>query len=171
MKWLVLVALTIAILLAAAALIGAWLPRSHRARREAQLGASPDAVWSAITDIERFPSWRTDVTHAERLPDRAGLPAWVEESGSDRIAFQVERRDPPRLLVTRIADPDLPFGGTWTYEIVPVPGGSRITITENGEIYNPLFRFVARFFLGYERTLASYLGSLQQKFPIAARTP
>ena len=63
----------------------------------------------------------------------------------------------------RIADPDLPFGGTWTYEITPDGGGSRLTITEDGEIYNPLFRFMARFVFGYEGTIASYMSSLEKR--------
>ncbi|PYP70520.1 MAG: hypothetical protein DMD41_14750, partial [Gemmatimonadetes bacterium] len=67
---------------------------------------------------------------------------------------------PPRRLVRRIADPKLPFGGTWTWEITAAPGGSTLTITEDGEIYNPIFRFVARFILGYTGTMESYLKAL-----------
>jgi len=81
----------------------------------------------------------------------------------------VERMEPPRVLVARIADPKLPFGGTWTYEITPDAGGSRLTITENGEIYNPLFRFMARFIFGYEGTIQSYLSSLEKRL-IGSRT-
>jgi hypothetical protein len=81
------------------------------------------------------------------------------------MTFIAARSEPPRLLVARIADPDLPFGGTWTYDIAPAGGGSRVTITEDGEIYNPLFRFVARFILGYEGTIASYLAALEKRFP------
>jgi hypothetical protein len=72
---------------------------------------------------------------------------------------------PPRALVTRIADPKLPFGGTWTYEISSPPdGGSQLRITEDGEIYNPIFRFVSRFVLGYSRTQEEYLQALGAKF-------
>jgi hypothetical protein len=63
----------------------------------------------------------------------------------------------------RIADPDLPFGGTWTFEITPSDSGSDIVLTENGEIYNPLFRFMARFVFGYEGTIEQYLEDLRKK--------
>jgi hypothetical protein len=80
------------------------------------------------------------------------------------MTFVTEESDAPRRLVVRIADPDLPFGGTWTYDIAGVSGGSRITISEDGEIYNPIFRVVARFIIGYEGTIRSYLEALDGKF-------
>lgn len=164
MRWTLIAAATIAAALALAALIGWRLPRAHRASREQVMAATPESIWAAITDVEAFPSWRTDVKTVRRLPDREGRRAWVEDGGSGKITFVVERSDPPRLLVTRIADPDLPFGGTWTYEITPAAqGGARLRITEDGEIYNPLFRFMARFIFGYEATMASYFAALETK--------
>ena len=56
----------------------------------------------------------------ERLPDRDGMPAWIEDverhedAAGTSSAWSVRRS-----LVTRIADPYLPFGGTWTYRIAP----------------------------------------------------
>jgi uncharacterized protein YndB with AHSA1/START domain len=165
MKWILIAVLAIAGVVVLAAAIGSRLPREHRASRAAHVAAPPDAIWAAITDIDRFPTWRADVKSVQRLPDRDGQRVWVEEGKSGRMTFRVERSEPPRTLVTRIADPDLPFGGTWTYDIAAEGKGSRLTIVEDGEIYNPLFRFVARFVLGYEGTIASYFASLQQKFP------
>ena len=86
--------------------------------------------------------------------------AWVEDGKNDRITFVVETSEPPRRLVTRIADPKLPFGGTWTYALTPASGGTTLVITENGEIYNPIFRVMARFVFGYESTMTSYLTNL-----------
>jgi len=100
----------------------------------------------------------------QRLPDRDGKPVWVEEGSSGKMTLSFERMDPPRLVVSRIADPGLPFGGTWTSEITPTPDGSRLKITEDGEIYNPLFRFMARFIFGYDGTINKYLSALETKF-------
>jgi hypothetical protein len=67
--------------------------------------------------------------------------------------------------VTRIADPDLPFGGSWTYEIrAAEDGGSVVVITEDGEVRNPIFRFVSRFLFGHTATLDGYLRALGRKF-------
>jgi uncharacterized protein YndB with AHSA1/START domain len=167
-KWLIIAALTVAGIVMIAALIGFLLPRSHRASREQVFAAPPEALWSAITNVDAFPQWRSDITRVQVLPDRDGQRMWIEEGRSGKMTFVVESSDPPRRLVTRIADPKLPFGGTWTYDITPSNGGSRLTITEDGEIYNPLFRFVARFILGYDGTIGSYLGALGKMFPSRA---
>jgi uncharacterized protein YndB with AHSA1/START domain len=167
MKWitvLLVVVVALAVVIAVAALIGSRLPRSHRASGEKVLKAPPDVVWRALADVEAFPSWRSDVKKVVRLPDRDGRPMWAEEGRSGRLTLAFERMEPPRLLVSRIADPRLPFGGTWVCEITPAPAGSRLTITENGEVYNPLFRFMARFIFGYEGTINAYLADLERRF-------
>jgi hypothetical protein len=70
----------------------------------------------------------------------------------------------PSLLVARIADPSLPFGGTWTYRISPAAGGSELSITEDGEVYNPIFRFMARFVFGYTATMDAFIKHVQARF-------
>ena len=161
----VLVALLVLIVLVVVT-IGAFLPQQHISTCAARFQQTPDAVWEAITDYEKFPAWRKDVTRVEALPEVNGKPAWREfgpQGGS--IPYQVMVMVPPRALVTRIADPKLPFGGTWTYEISsPADGGSMLRITEDGEIYNPIFRFASRFVLGYSRTQEEYLRALGAKF-------
>lgn len=69
-----------------------------------------------------------------------------------------------RVLVTRIEGKNLPFGGEWIFELSPAPEGCRLNITERGEIYNPVFRFISRFVLGYNGTLDNYLRSVALKF-------
>jgi len=65
--------------------------------------------------------------------------------------------------VAHIADKGLPFGGSWDYRIEPVGAGSRITITENGEVYNPIFRFVSKYFMGHTATIDKYLTALAKR--------
>jgi uncharacterized protein YndB with AHSA1/START domain len=163
MKWLVIVGVALVAVVVIVLVIGWALPIKHQASRQASLPAPPDVIWKMITGIDAFPAWRRDVKKVERLPDCEGRPVWVEEGSSGRMTLAVERIDPPRVLVLRIADPNLPFGGTWTYEITQAPGGSRLTISEDGEIYNPLFRFMARFVFGYEGTIKGYLDALEEK--------
>ena len=163
MKWVLIGVASLALVLAIAAFIGSRLAQSHRASLTRTFPDAPDVIWSAITDVDAFPSWRSGVTRVERLPDRNGYPAWIEEGRSGKLTLAVERMERPHVLVGRIADPNLPFGGTWTYEIVADGNGSRLTITENGEIYNPLFRFMARFIFGYEGTIRGYMSSLEKR--------
>ena len=160
-KWLLgILGVPIAAVLLAVA-VGLFLPETHTATVSAQVAAPPDTVWAAITSIETFPTWRPGIDEVERLPARAGRPVWRETGTYGTITFEEVAAEPPHRLVTRIADEDQPFGGTWTYELEQEGGGTRITITEDGEIYNPFFRFMARFVFGYEGTMRAYLEGLQ----------
>jgi uncharacterized protein YndB with AHSA1/START domain len=163
MRWLLIAGAGLALVVVIILVIGWLLPVKHTASREATLPAAPEIVWKLITDVDGFPSWRSDVKKVERLPDRNGMPVWVEHGSNGRLTMAMEKSEPPRLLVGRIADPGLPFGGTWTYRIAPTPAGSTLTITEDGEIYNPVFRFMARFVFGYETTMKSYLEAAGRK--------
>jgi hypothetical protein len=78
------------------------------------------------------------------------------------MILQVLEFEPPRRLVTRIANTDLPFGGQWTYELTPDGGGTRVRITEDGEIHNPAFRYMSRVF-GQWATVEAYLRALGTK--------
>ena len=162
---LVLVALILATILIVVA-IGAFLPTQHISSRAARFHQSPDAMWAVITDYAKFPAWRKDVTRVQLLPPVNGKPAWREFGRhGGGIPYQVMVMVPPRALVVRITDPKLPFGGTWTYETSTLADGSSLLrITEAGEIYNPIYRFAARYVLGYSRTEEQYLQALGAKF-------
>lgn len=143
--------------------IGYMLPKAHVASMSARFAAPPDTIWKTLTDVRAFPQWRTDLARVELLPDENRQFGWREHGKQDAISYRIETREPSRRLVTRIADRNLPFGGTWTYELVPDGTGTRLTITERGEVYNPIFRFVSRFFLGYTGTMTTVLQALGAK--------
>jgi hypothetical protein len=164
MKWILWIFTVLAGILILITVIGYLLPKEHTVTREARFHQSPEAVWKAITDIDAMPSWRQGLKSVKRLPEKNGLPAWIETLDSGTIPLETETSLPPLRLVVRIADPKLPFGGTWTYEITPAPEGSSLRIREDGEVYNPIFRFVSRFVVGYSGTIDSYLKSLGRKF-------
>ena len=145
-------------------LIGAMLPKEHVASRMARYNQPPEKIWEAITNVEAMPLWRKDLKAVKRVPDRDGKAAWVETSGFGDMPLYVETSEAPRKLVTRIADPNLPFGGTWTFEVAPAEGGTTLRITERGEIRNAFFRFMARFVFGYTGTIETYLRDLGAKF-------
>ncbi len=145
-------------------LIGALLPRDHVATRIGRYRQPPEAIWKAITDVDAMPSWREGLKSVERLPDREGLPVHLEVTSSGKIPFETMEMAPPQKLVTRIADPKLPFGGTWTFEIAPTAEGATLRITERGYVTNPFFRFMSRFVFGQTSTMESYLKSLAKKF-------
>jgi hypothetical protein len=163
MRWVFGILIALAIIAVLIAAICNSLPKKHQASRTVRLPLPPDPLYSLLADVDRYPAWRPGVTALNRLADRNGLPAWVESAGSDRIPLAFERMERPSLLITRITDPTLPFGGTWTYRISPVADGSELTIVEDGEVYNPIFRFMARFVFGHTATMDKFLGDLRAK--------
>jgi hypothetical protein len=163
MRWIAWIVAAIAIIGVVVVIVGYSLPKGHTATRTAKLPLPPDAVYALLSDVDRYPTWRPGVKSLQRQPDREGRPAWIEEVSGMKIPLYFERTDRPSLLVARIADPSLPFGGTWTYRIAPAGTGSEVTITEDGEVYNPFFRFMSRFVFGYYATLDEFVKNLEAR--------
>jgi uncharacterized protein YndB with AHSA1/START domain len=140
--------------------VGFAIPQGHVASSSILISATPSEVWALVSDVEGSSAWRTNVERVDRVVGAQGDVVYEEHNDFGVMRYRVEESVPPRRLVTRIVDVD-EFGGTWTYEIEPEGGATRITITENGEIYSPLFRFFARFVFGYEGTMEQYLAFLE----------
>jgi uncharacterized membrane protein len=141
--------------------VGYLLPQDHLASREMILAAPASRVFDTITDVGRYPEWRTDLAKVE-IVSQTPL-RWRELAGGDQVTFEVVESQPPERLQVRIADPDLPFGGTWTYELSPQASGTRLRITERGEVYNPVFRFMSRFVFGHTATIDAYLADFERR--------
>lgn len=142
--------------------LGWLLPANHQATVSAQLPAPPAAVFRYIEEVERYPVWRPDVERVEILEPTEGRTRFREHGAFGPIVFRIERVDAPTFLQVKIDDPDQPFGGTWTYVLVPDGEGTRLTITEDGEVYNPLFRFLSRFVFSQTATMTTYVEHLRQ---------
>jgi uncharacterized protein YndB with AHSA1/START domain len=161
MRWLVRGVVALVALGVVVFLIGTRIPEGHRATVQGTVEAPPGAVWDAITAVEAFPTWRAGVDRVEVLEPRNGLPVWRERGSSGELTIQVVYFEPPQRMVARVTDAGGAFGGTWTYDLAPAEGGgTQVTLTEDGEIYNPIFRVVARFVTGYEATMEAYLEDL-----------
>ena len=140
MKWILRAALFVIALIAAIALTGYFLPVNHEASRSADFNKPPETVHALISDVKNYSQW------------------WPE----NEVNVEVVENVPPTRFVTRIVG-ESAFGGTWAMEIMPTPNGSRLTITERGEIYNPIFRTLAKFVFGHASTMESCLAAAQKR--------
>jgi uncharacterized protein YndB with AHSA1/START domain len=163
MRWIVWIVAGIVIVGALVVIVGYSLPKAHSATATAQVALPPEAVYALLNDVDKYPAWRPGVKALTRHPDRDGRPAWTEEVSGMKIPMYFQKLERPSLLVARIADPKLPFGGTWTYRLAPAAGGTQVTITEDGEVYNPFFRFMSRFVFGYQATLNEFAKDLEAR--------
>ena len=167
MVWVLVAILVIAGGSALVVAVGYALPKAHSASRTAHFNRSTDEIWAVIADFAGQPSWRTDVRNVERLPDRRGHQIWREiDRRGQAISFETVESVRPRRLVRRIADENLAFSGSWTLELAEYGEVSSLTITEDGEVYNPVFRFVSRFIAGHTATIDKYLTALGKKLGV-----
>jgi hypothetical protein len=146
------------------ALIGSMLPKTHVASRSILLHKSPPDVYAVVRDFGSAAKWRSDLKKVE-VDSPPGGPVYFREVGkSDTVNYQLIEDVPAQRMVTRIRDTNLGYSGQWTYMFAPENGGTRVTIREDGEVSNVLFRFMSRYIFGHTATIDSYLNSLAKHF-------
>jgi len=164
LTWVLWIVGAVALLIAAVALVGSRLPKGHVATVRAHHPQPPEVLWAVVTNLADAANWRSDLRSIELTASEDGQAVWIEHGRNGNIKMRVERSEPPQRLVIRIADPKLPFGGSCTYVFEPTESGTLLHITEDGEVYNPIFRFLSRVVFGPYGTLERYQRDLGRKF-------
>src|SRR5215213_7190850 len=154
----------LALLAGIVAILGSRLPKTHVASRSILLHQSPQDVYRVVRDFGGTPKWRSDVERVDVEPQQGG-PVYFREAGKNgTINYELLEDVPAERMVTRIRDTDLGYAGQWTYVFAAENGGTRVTITEDGEVSNVLFRFMSRYVFGHTATIDSYLNALAKRF-------
>ena len=163
----VLIAIGVLVTLVLCIVVVGWmLPKHHHVTVQRAYATTPAAIFSLISDVRGYPGWRSGLSKVDVLADESGRTRWRETSKDGPITYVMEETVPNRKLVARIADTNLPFGGAWTYELTPLgTEGAGLAITEDGDVYNPIFRFVSRFVMGHTATIERYLDDVEKRFP------
>jgi uncharacterized protein YndB with AHSA1/START domain len=139
------------------------LPRDHVARMSIELEAPPERVWALVSDVAATARWRPDVREVEMQQPVNGRVRFVEKTSERPLPFEIVSQGAPTRQVIRVVDDGLPFGGTWTWELTPARGGTRLTITEDGFVRNPIFRLMSRLFFPPTGTMNRYLRALAKE--------
>ena len=143
--------------------VGSLLPIGHQAVREAEFKRSPQDVWNLVSSFEAGATWRPDIKAVTKVQQGSDV-LWREiDSHGDSILYKTMQSIPAERLVRKIVDDSLPFGGSWTFDLAATDDGCVLRITEDGEVYNPVFRFLSRFVFGHTATLDKYLAALRAK--------
>lgn len=159
MKTVIRILIALGVVILAVVIAGTLLPEKHEASVSRDFQSNRDEVWKVLSDFAHWPEWRTDLKEI-----RLGSNTFTEVSASgEAVEYRIEEFTTPERMVTRIITTGLPYGGAWTYELVATDTGCRLTITEEGEVYNPVFRFMSRFVFGHEATMQQYLDDLAKR--------
>lgn len=157
MKTVLLIAGLVVALIAIVFMIGAMLPKRHTATRTVFIRATPEQVFRFIAGPQ---DWRTDLKQYSVAEENGRALIIETDKHGQTITYEVVQSQAPNLLKRTLRDKSLPFGGSWTWNIQPQNGGCLVRITEDGEVYNPIFRFVSRFIIGHTRSIDNYLAML-----------
>jgi hypothetical protein len=136
---------------------GALLPKRHVAARSAVFKAAPERLFALISGSQ---DWRPDVKSCELFTQDGKRFQRETSKHNETILYELQGSKPPFAIERRIATENLPYGGTWTFTLTPENGTTRVRITEDGEVYNPFFRFVSKFILGQTATQDAYLKAM-----------
>jgi uncharacterized protein YndB with AHSA1/START domain len=169
MRWILWAITLLILLLGAIVIAGGLVAREHQVARTVELAAAPEVVFATIAKLEDMPAWRPEVVRVERVSDAAGGLATYRELGvRGAVTWTVVEAISPARLTLRIDGAGPGFEGTWTFDLASATHGTRLTVTERGEIDNPVFRFLSRFVVGYGQGLDTYLEALAGRLGRAA---
>jgi hypothetical protein len=161
MKWVFISLGILIVLIAIIYLIGSLMNVKHVATIQREFKkTSSNEILSLITNYKEYASWRSGIK--ELTVD--SVNHWTEKnSHGDKVSYRLEMGDEKGKLMTRILNKDLTYGGFWEFTITTMDDGCSVKIVENGEVYNPLFRFMAKYIFGHETTLKNYMNDLDIK--------
>lgn len=143
MRWILIGVGALLGLVALLAAAGYAMPNTHVAQAVADYRTEMDTVYSVLEDVERWPEWHPGISRLTPLEDSSDRPAWRVSGSDGSMTITMAEREPPRRMIT-LADGGM-FVGRWTYRLEPRASGTRLTITEEARIDNPLVRGLTLF--------------------------
>jgi ribosome-associated toxin RatA of RatAB toxin-antitoxin module len=142
---------------------GRRLPRAHVASRSVRVAASPDDTFALISDVAGYPRWRKHVARVQ-IVRRDPTVRFRERGRHGMLELEVEAsRAPERFVLATVTGSRAIFTGTWTFELASDGDGTRVTLTERGDVSSPIARLFARYVLGHESNVARTLADLRRE--------
>ena len=112
-----------------------------RAELTIEIARTPEDVFAYLTDVSNLPAWQASVRSATEHDGR------IEEARSVfgreiHTTLEIADREAPRLFTLRAIDS--PFRFTVKHELEPAEGGTRLTVTAEGDVPGIAAGFVER---------------------------
>ncbi|HEY1563637.1 MAG TPA: SRPBCC family protein [Gaiellaceae bacterium] len=102
-----------------------------RAELTIEIARTPEEVFAYLTEVSNLPAWQAGVKSATLRDGR------VEESRSLfgkelHTSLEIVEREAPRVFTLRALDSPVPF--SVRHELEPAGGGTRLTVTAEGDV-------------------------------------
>jgi len=102
-----------------------------RAELTIEIARTPEDVFAYLTDVSNLPDWQAGVKSATLRDGR------IDESRSlfgreVHTTLEIVEQEEPRLFTLRALDSPVPF--TVRHELEPAEGGTRLTVTAEGDV-------------------------------------
>lgn len=149
--------------------IGTSLPIDHHAACSSTYDKPVSFVFAAVENDDTSVLWRPEIARAVLVSGRGPTAVWRETDIHGNLTTYRTAAYVYGHKLARTIDyvPGMPFAGTWTSVFLSLPVveqepmlKTQLIIIEDGKIYNPFFRFLARYVLGYTQSMRTYLEDL-----------
>jgi uncharacterized protein YndB with AHSA1/START domain len=161
--WLEIAVGIVVALVACVVVAGNVVPRAHVTSVRVVLTRPPAEVFAALADPAGQRAWRGDLRAVEMLPPQDGKVVFRETTSMGKVRYVVDESVENRRRVTRILDEDLGYRGRWVFDLAPEGAGTRLTVTEEGEVTSFVFRALSPLF-SKSATIEAFLRALAAKF-------
>ncbi len=164
MKWIVRILVLVIVFIGIAFAIGYALPSHTTHTRTIAIKQMPEAVFALLADVQGMPKWNRHMEKVEMLPPVDGREATRQTFQGNMVMTIITTESvPPSHLVRTMGDASGPFSGSWTYDISPTSDSSKIALTEQSDVKNPIARLMMRIF-GPTKYVDDHLSDLAQHF-------
>ncbi len=149
--------------------IGARQPLEHRVSLQTELPLDADSLWNVLADLRGHPAWRPEITVVQVMSeDSSGLVYREFLDDREGMRFRVEERVPGKRWVVRNISADYPVDQLWSWKLEEIPGGCRVTLTEEGRIRSTTLRYYFSRVAGYDSQIRLRLQQLMQGLGLEA---
>lgn len=127
--------------------VGLALPGTWTATRERVVPVPPDSVFPWLDVLERWQRWtpwpEVEITRSGPPGGEGATMSWDDPFAGDG-RFTIVTSEPPRRLTYRVEVEGGSMVTLGTFELQPVPEGTRVRWTEEGDFgWNPLMGWAA----------------------------